>query len=312
MRTDTLVVGASGYIGRHVCHRLHEIGQFYTVATRSSLTDRELSGYPGSDTIIGDLSTLSDSPLLSSFSNIIFLVSATVPSTYPNSLNDEIRANLLPYVNVLAKIKAHQRVIFVSSGGTVYGESTSPTGSREEDPLHPRSVYGLVKVMIERSVIYYAGKNQFRYVIIRPSNPIGPPRWNYSDNKIKTHQGVLFNSLNSIRLGKDVKQIGDNSILRDYFDVRDLADLIARVVENDHVYNYTINAGSGIGISVPSLIEIMRDTVRRDFRVTKYPAREFDVKRSVLDITLARDLLDWHPMICIEDSVADTWRWFTN
>jgi len=306
-----LVVGAGGYIGRHVCQHLASAGHIYAAAVRSASADVDPTCYPGGTVLAGlDLAALAESSALFDFDDIVLLASESVPSTFPDSLSDEVACNLYPYANLLAKVAANQRVVYVSSGGTVYGEARPDGGSREGDELRPCSMYGLVKAMIEQTVAYYARKNLYQFVILRPSNPIGPPVWRLAEKGIKRQQGALANFLNTIANGGTVTQIGDESVLRDYFDVRDLADFISSIVKRPDLTGVTINAGSGIGLSIPRLLDIIKSVIGHRFEINAYPARPFDVKRSILDVSAARDLLGWKPVIPIEQSVADTWAWF--
>ena len=311
MNRRVLVVGASGYIGRHVCERLAAIGKTYAAVVRSGPTSIDPACFPGGAVIAGlDLTTLADSHVLYEFDDIILLASGSVPATFPDSLQDEAACNLHPHATFLSKVTANQRVIYVSSGGTVYGEARSKGGSCEGDILQPRSMYGLVKAMIEQTVAFYGRRNPYQFVILRPSNPIGPPVWSRTQKSIKRQQGAVFNILNTIFNGGTVTQIGDGTVVRDYFDIRDLADCIGLVVERPELTGLTINAGSGTGLSIPRLLDIIRDVVGDRFSVEERPARAFDVRRSILNVSTARDLLGWVPVRSVEQSVADTWTWF--
>jgi UDP-glucose 4-epimerase len=240
---------------------------------------------------------------------VVLLASATVPATFPESVEDEIRHNLVPYASFLSSLAPDTKVIFVSSGGTVYGDAPPERGSRESDPVQPRSPYGLVKLMIEDTVRYYARRRGLSFVILRPSNPIGPRHQPINLYGTKGHQGVATIFLQNILTDGKVMLIGDGSVSRDYFDVRDLASAIRMMICDGIPNDITLNIGSGKALSLVELIECIKTIVNHPFEIVRMPARTFDVGRSVLDISRIKETVGWRPEISIETSIRDTWEW---
>jgi UDP-glucose 4-epimerase len=78
------------------------------------------------------------------------------------------------------------------------------------------------------------------------------------------------------------------------------------------VPNLVVNIGSGEGHSLCDVLDIMRDTIDVDFEVQYQPGRPFDVPKIVLDVSRARQLLDWVPTITMESGILRTWKWVHN
>lgn len=304
--TDTLIVGGGGYIGRHVCNVLdqHEIDFHAATSKRAGsgpvMTDsrRVIHNF--------DITDPASTDRIAEYSQIILLASASVPATFASNLNKEISHNLGPYSALLSKIRPGSRVIYLSSGGTIYGEAPEFGMVSENDANTPKSTYGLVKLFIEETIRFFAQLSNFSYVILRPSNPVGPHlEPSYSQNKL---QGVISSFLNSIKQSNSVTVIGDGSMERDYFDVRDLAKSIMMILKNPSVRDVVWNVGSGVPTSINDIIDIMKLSIHDKFELIFMPSRPFDVNRNVLNISNIRHNLNWNPEITLEQSILDTWN----
>ncbi len=168
----TLVIGGAGFIGSHLTPLLIETGRSVTAVGRSKLSPfiqtRNLVYVSGD---FGDYAFICK--LLDTHDEIIHLAYATVPNTsFENPLAD-LQQNLTPAVQLFAEAaKRNRKILLVSSGGTVYGETLgSPV--LENHSKHPISPYGLTKLTLESYAYLYGVTHGLNYVVVRPANAYG-------------------------------------------------------------------------------------------------------------------------------------------
>lgn len=310
MPSTPVVIGGNGYVGRHVCQVLTENGIGFAVTTRGEA--RELKeAFPHAD-IIGRFS-LADATtfeMVSEFRSFIMLASASVPSTFADSLHDETVHNLLPFIDFFEFIPEGSRVIYVSSGGAVYGDAGAHDGPIAETVASASiSPYGLVKGFVEETLRYHARRRGIRFTILRPSNPIGPEVVLSGGEVRRRPQGVVTIFMRRMLAGEPITVFGDGTSERDYFDVRDLARAIHDIHRLPDLDCDTVNVGMGEGTSLGDLIERIGTVVGQQAGIDWQPARGFDVQRIVLDTSRLRALTGWQPAISLDQSIRDTWAW---
>jgi UDP-glucose 4-epimerase len=192
------------------------------------------------------------------------------------------------------------RILFLSSGGTVYG-IPEVVPIPEEHPLRPINSYGIVKVAIESYLEMYRRTRGLSPIIIRASNPYG------SRQGHKGVQGVVTTFLSRVLEGDTIEIWGDGSVVRDYLHVTDLADLCVRALCSDKTGPY--NAGSGQGKSINEIIEVLRLATGKVISPVYKPGRALDVPRSVLDTSRAKAAFGWTANTELVVGIASTWEW---
>ena len=135
--------------------------------------------------------------------------------------------------------------------------------SPETHPLRPINSYGIVKSSIEHYLDLYRRARGLSPVIIRASNPFGP-RQAHSGV-----QGVISTFLRRILSGDHIEIWGDGTIVRDYLDVGDLAEICVRAGTSDREGAY--NAGSGYGLSINEIVQAIRKVTGLDFKTVYKP-----------------------------------------
>jgi UDP-glucose 4-epimerase len=192
------------------------------------------------------------------------------------------------------------RLLFLSSGGTVYGiPETIPIP--ENHPLRPINSYGIVKVAIEHYLEMYRRTRGLSPVIIRASNPYGPRQAHVGV------QGVISTFLRRVKAGEAIEVWGDGNILRDYVHVADLAALCVTAVSGS--VEGTFNAGSGAGVTVNEIIARVVEATGIAVVPVYKPGRAIDVPRSVLDVRRAEEVFGWRAKTGLRDGIAETWDW---
>ncbi len=304
-----LIIGGNGYIGRHVCQAYADAGLPVTIATRGEGVDLKAL-FPGAAVVRSfSLDNPSSYELISEFSSVIILASASVPSTFADSVRGEVTHNLLPFVDFLSNLPPGKRIVYASSGGTVYGDTPEDGLISEDARLQPISPYGLMKGMIEELIRYQARCCGLDFVIVRPSNPVGPAVAPPGNDPRRRPQGAVTIFLRKILAGESITLFGDGLNERDYFDVRDLGRGILAVEQDRTIRNVTLNMGMGRGTTLNALIAMIAEVANKDVKIDRQPARGFDVRRVVLDTQRISKLSGWSARIPLQQSIRDTRDW---
>jgi UDP-glucose 4-epimerase len=297
-----VVVGGNGFIGSHLVDTLLADGWQVVVYDRAP--ERYRPPLAGVEYVLEDLG---NTGLLASVlprADVVFHLAST---TIPKSSNDapvfDIQSNLIHTVRLLEVcVRSHVgRVVFFSSGGTVYGVPQSLPVD-EEHPTNPICAHGIVKLAIEKYLHLFKHLYGLSYVILRPSNPYGQ-RQNPAGN-----QGAVSVFLGHIAQGLPITIWGDGEVTRDFFHITDLAEACLLAATSETISS-VFNVGSGKGMSLNQLLKIIEPVVQRPFRVVQLPARPFDVSKVILDIRRARAELNWVPKVSLEEGIPDTWDW---
>src|ERR1700722_7131414 len=216
---NVLVIGGSGFIGSHVVDKL--LAHRHSVRVFDRRPERFRAPLAGVDYRFGEFAdemTLVEA--LSGIDVVYHLVSTTVPGTADLDPKTDVRDNLIGTINLLESMQrlGLSRILFLSSGGTVYG-IPEVVPIPETHALRPINSYGIVKAAIEHYLEMYRRTRGFSPVIVRASNPFGP-RQAHSGV-----QGVISTFLRQILAGEPIEIWGDGAIVRDYLEVGDLSEL---------------------------------------------------------------------------------------
>jgi UDP-glucose 4-epimerase len=195
-----------------------------------------------------------------------------------------------------------KRVVFVSSGGVVYGPATViPTP--EIAPTDPITSYGVTKLAIEKYLALYEHLHGLDYRILRVANPFGPfqmPR---------KSQGIIAALLSRALDDESIEIWGDGSVVRDYIFVGDAIDALVAAA-SDQSDTRIFNIGTGQGRSLLEVIAAIERQLGKRLRIEWRPARLVDVPTSIVAIERAREVLGWLPKTPIEEGWRETIAWW--
>ena len=300
-----LVVGGNGFIGGHLVDSLLSNGWDVAVFDRSAPRYR-----PSLREVECFLADLGNETMLTAAlpgSDVVFHLAST---TIPKSSNDapvfDIQSNLVRttrFLEICVKSNV-ARVVFLSSGGTVYGVPTSLPVS-ENHETNPICSYGIVKLAIEKYLYLFRRLYGLSYVVLRPSNPYGPRQDPMGE------QGAVAVFMGCLARGLPIEIWGDGEIIRDFFHVSDLANACLAAATSKTA-SAIFNVGSGKGTTLNELLEVIASIVEKPLDVAFLPDRPFDVPELVLDTKRARDQLGWFPEISLKEGLADTWQWISS
>ncbi|WP_192798081.1 NAD-dependent epimerase/dehydratase family protein [Brucella pseudogrignonensis] len=289
-----LVLGGSGFVGTHLCNQLlmagYKVRSFGRTASTSLHSDIEF--------LRGDFSDLEQiKRALVGQDYVYHLIHGTNPPKVNSDIAGDLIRTIHPTISLLDQCAEAnvRKVIFVSSGGTVYGDN-GMVASRESDPTIPMNVYGAHKLLIENYLRVFSYAKQQDYLILRLSNPYGPLQ------PVAKGVGLIAAVIDAIKNGRAVDVYGDGETQRDYIYIGDAA----RAMESAIAYegNHKIfNVGSGEGKSVNEIISLVEHAMGVKAKKNPLPGRIFDVRKSILDISLVRNELDWHPNVDLRDGI---------
>ena len=194
-----------------------------------------------------------------------------------------------------------QEFALFSSGGAVYGENSNAAAS-EDDPKHPVSPYGILKLTMEQYLAMTAASRGFRHLCLRPSNPYGPGQ------NINGAQGLVAVSMARIARGQTVAMLGEGTAIKDYVFIDDFVGAVIGLL-NEGRTSGTFNIGSGQGRSVREVVDLVAKTVGKNPIIEHRPMRKGDVQRNVLSIDAIKSLTGWTPTTSFEEGLAKTWEW---
>jgi UDP-glucose 4-epimerase len=301
-----VVIGANGFLGSHLVDALVRSGRRVRAFDRFSARPRFATSN-AVDLIQGDFLNRADVvEAVDGASTVFHFLSSSTPATAVGDVGYDLRTNVLPTLELLdiCASAGVERFFFASSGGTVYGRTLSDQPSCEGSPTRPISPYGVGKVVIETHLDYFRRERALETVALRIANPYGPRQ----DGK--RAQGLIPIALRHVRDGEPVRLFGDGTMVRDYLHVEDLMTMLMRVVDGPARYG-VYNLGSGEGISVAQVLDVIRHVTATDFVVERCDQPRTFVPSAVLDV--ARFEAEFGPRVhrSLYEGIEQVWSLMT-
>jgi UDP-glucose 4-epimerase len=299
-----LVLGGGGFIGSHVVDRLLDAGHDVRIFERPRVPRYREFPRGRVEWIEGDFQNAAVvRPTLDGIDTVIHLISTTLPKSSNDDPIFDVQSNVVSTLRLcdFAVEAGVRRIVFISSGGTVYGVPRH-LPIREDHPTDPRVSYGIVKLAIEKYLALYHEQRGLGYVVLRVANPFGERQ------RVDVAQGAVAVFIDRALRQMPIEIWGDGSVVRDYIYIQDVAHAFLRAVEYEGA-PCVLNIGSGIGHSLNELIERLESVLARKVACRYLPARGIDVPRNVLDIASAREVLEWAPSVGLDDGIVRTLEW---
>jgi UDP-glucose 4-epimerase len=280
---NILILGAAGFIGTNITLKLAaDKNNRITLVDKSREFFGDIAHFGLENVIIKEykfeMNTDFESLLLNQ--DVIYhLVSTTVPTTSNLHVSQELIANVVVTSMLLdACVKCNiKKVIFISSGGTVYGkEENCPL--KEDTATNPISSYGIQKITIEKLLYLYQYMYGLDYRVIRLANPYGPYQ---RPNGIL---GAITTFTYKALKGEEVVVYGNGSVIRDFIYIDDAIRAIIMITNGENKHR-TFNLGCGYGISIKEVLETIGDVLALELKVKYASGRRVDVPINYLDIS---------------------------
>lgn len=304
MKGRIIIVGGAGFLGTAIAKKLYCHGYSPLILDSAKRLVRNAVHLKDISTAVFDFTNTVDiEQHLSDAEGLIHLGCTTTPANSMASLKRDAAENIAPSVGLFeaAGRQGLRRVLFASSGGTVYGNAVSfPTP--ETAPLRPLSGYGVSKAAIEAYLHLIAKSYDFIGVSLRIGNPYG------SFQLQGAPIGVIARYLNDIRAGHNLSVWGNGEIVRDYVFIDDLTEAVLLALNTPGIESGAYNVGSGQGYSINQIIDIISSVTGKCAEISYQPSRDFDVQKVILDIAKLSSATDWRPVVDLKTGIRYLWE----
>jgi len=278
-----LVIGGNGFIGKNIvnCFQAHGLEtDIYDLFPASS----EYKSYQGNILTDDHLDEI-----IAQYDTIIYLVTSVSPKKsmdFPETSYTQDIPMLLRVLDSCIKSKC-KRVIFSSSGGTVYGECKGEALKEDEIIEQPINHYAICKVACEKILQLYNKLYGMENISLRIANPYGVGQ------NPASGVGVITTFTDKIIKGEEINLFGDGNTVRDFINVDFVAEafLKATLWDFDKDILPVFNIGSGIPISINEIIQIISEELNVKPNINYLPERPFDVKKNILSMEKAEKYL---------------------
>ncbi len=298
-----LVTGGAGFIASHIVDRMLELGHDVIVV------DNLATGYREN---VNPAARFCEMDVRSpEFARLILderpeIIDHHAAQTMVRVSNEQpvydAQVNIVGIINLLtaAAEAGVRKVIFASSGGTVYG-TCQHLPIRETEPFAPESPYGISKATSEFHLRYFAANRGVHYTALRYANIVGP-----RDTISSEHVITVF--IKRLLQGQAPVIHWDGEQAKDYLYVEDAvrANILALDKGDDQAYNI----GSGKPVSVNAIYRMLVDMTGVRLEAEHGPKRVGDVRLFYFDCSKAERELGWKPEVAFEECVARTLEWY--
>jgi UDP-glucose 4-epimerase len=294
-----LVLGGSGFIGTNLCLALRSAALSVRAFSTHSLDLAGIEWVEG-DFLDGDALDAA----VRDIDVVYHLISTTTPAVSNENPIMDAQQNILQTLQLLELCVAHKvkKVVFVSSGGTVYGDAKLlPTP--ETAPTDPICGYGVSKLSIEKYLSIYERLYGLKSITLRVSNPYGPFQY------ARKQQGVIGAFIEKALTGRQIEIWGNGTVVRDYIFIDDVVSALMKAVEY-HGTQRIFNVGTGVGINLNDIVDALSLHLIKPLDVIYMRSRNVDVSKSVLDCSLALREMKWSATHDLETGIGKTLAWF--
>ena len=301
-----IVTGGAGFIGSHLVESLlndsHELLIFdnYLTGKKDNLS------FEGNFKLVeDDFGSKESLALIKNFDpEICFHLAAQ--SSVVVSLQDpslDFEHNILQPIQLLNTLinSNCKKIIFTSSGGTIFGEPKTIPTAEDDYSNEPASPYGVAKKKLNEIIKIMTSNTPLSYSILNLSNVYGPRQDPHGE------AGVVSIFSNKYLNGERPVIYGNGEQTRDYIFVQ---DVISALIKSSKIQdNLFLNIGTGIQTSVNQLSESLKTHFSSDLEPIYKDARAGELQRSVLDNTKARKLLNWEPQYDLDTGMIEVRNW---
>ena len=286
-----LIIGA-GFLGSALAASLAGKEKVRVVNKGAS----PLSGKPNIEFVDGDLKSLDWESVLRDI-DVVYAMHGTIISyDGTDGIVEDINNGIIPMLTLISECKKRgiRRIIYPSSGGTVYGKYS--VHSRETHPTIPYSVYAAHKIALENYFGLFNLYDDMEIITLRIANPYG-----YLDTANRK-QGIIPIFIDRIINGQPIEVWGAGKNVRDYIYIDDLVDAMEKAADYSGTFR-CFNIGSSTGTSIKKVIRLIEQYSGRKANVSYRAGRICDAESSYLNNDLAVRELGWKPTVTLSEGI---------
>ncbi len=283
MKKRCLLIGGAGFIGKKLAVGLSDHGYNITICDRLDKKDVSSDIEDYNYFYIDYFNEVFSDEIIRNQDLIVLLISSIGPSS-PMDISEKCyEKDIVKTIELLEQMRKCNvnRLVFISSGGTVYGNKEIETLS-EDMVTSPINHYGIMKLTQEKIFLMYNELYGMKNVIFRLSNPYGQGQQSSSGI------GVITAFLENITSGKKIVIYGDGDIIRDYIFIDDAVEMIGLFLDKEYSENPeepVYNIGTGIGTSIMQVVRVVEEVTGKSADIEYKEVRNVDVKRNVLNVS---------------------------
>jgi UDP-glucose 4-epimerase len=269
------IIGSNGFIGSHLAETLLRKNDYHLFLFGNSKANILSGKLPYTKIDLNDGKQVAKN--FATIDLVYYLASASIPSSSWNNPLLELEKNLIPFVNFLEAISILnvQRVVFVSSAGTVYGNSQEKV--TENSNKLPYSPYGITKLTMEFFLNHYKVKNNLNFDVFRVSNIYG------SGQNTSKGLGIINTFLEKIIEEKQVQVFGNGENIRNYVYIKDVVELLCLSANSQVNKSSIYNLASNDALSINELVAKIKNIVPENFEIVNKSARQSDYPATYID-----------------------------
>lgn len=306
LQTNKVVVlGGCGFLGLHVAQHLINNQCKVVLIDSASRTEQIPRGmlsnhghtveisYPYQETSVLE-SVLQKGDVL------IHLGWSQVPNDNRRSYQIDIAENMAFSTALfdLATTAGVSKIIFASSGGSIYGNSSN-SPLTETSPTEPISSYGIAKLATEKYLQLLTKDTATLAVNLRIGNAYG-----LHLSPSLTPTGLIPFFISALNDQRTVDIWGDGEAVRDFIHVSDIAAAFSAAIQTPDLSG-TFNIGTGIGTSINQLIALIEKSMKQTVPISNTKGRRCDVTTAVLDASEFKRLTNWLPRVSLQQGVME-------
>lgn len=304
-----LVTGGAGFIGSNIVDELvrrsHEV---VVLDDLSAGNEANLSSVRSKiDLRIGSITDLA--AVQSAIKGSDYVLHLAARTSVPRSVKDPVdtnHVNIDGTLNVLVAARdAKVRRLVYAASSAAYGETPTLPKSESMQP-EPISPYGVAKYVGELYAQAFGRTYGLENASVRYFNVFGPRQ-----DPTSQYSGVLSRFMLAVIQDQPPVIYGDGEQSRDFTYISNIVDETLRACDAKDASGKVFNGGTGARITLNQVIKLLEKITGKKIKPQYDPPRTGDIRDSQADISLARKILGYQPVVDFEEGLRRTWAWYS-
>ena len=280
-----VIVGGGGFIGCALVSRIQEYDIDLLCVSKSFQWNIESYKFKNTKFIQSEVADVQNYvQFISNNALVVYMAGSTDLAKAESNPTNDLKVHFDSLLSLLSQLSSNQRLIFLSSAGTVYGEASLSRPSREYDSLQPKSIYGHRNKLLEDTITAVCASKNIDYLILRLANPYG------LEHMLVNRTGLIISLLQSCIDQRLITIRGDGLQKRDFFIVDNLCFLIFKLMSSPQaIRSGIVNVASGVSYTGKEVVSLIEKLAGKSPRI-EYKLDNF--KTDVFNSSLDRSRLD--------------------